>query len=225
VADSPSGSRPLLRTGGIALLGVGVIAATIGLFTSATTGGGTGTAVPSASAQALPSAEPTVPVQAAPALPPTDAAVPADPGTPAATAPAVPDTPAPAAPPAPQPPVVAAPAPGAGGSASSDGANTDGQAVRAPLRVYNNSLIEGLAARAKSDFEAAGWTVTAISGFPGKIPQSTVYFRPGTSEEAAAQELGREFGLRVEPRFDGIDPAADGVIVIVTQDYKSGPKS
>ena len=59
-----------------------------------------------------------------------------------------------------------------------------------------------LAAKARSDFEAAGWTVTDISGYAGgNIAHSTAYFRPGTPEESAAQELGREFGLRVEPRF------------------------
>jgi hypothetical protein len=91
--------------------------------------------------------------------------------------------------------------------------------------VYNNSLIQGLAAKAKTDFEAAGWTVTDISGYPGAIPHSTVYFRPGTPEEGAAQELGREFGLRVEPRFPGISQSSDGVIVIVTEDYKPTGKS
>ena len=98
--------------------------------------------------------------------------------------------------------------------------------MRAPLRVYNNSLIQGLAAQAKSDFESAGWTVTAISGYgEGVVDHSTAYFRPGTSEEAAAQELGREFGLRVEPRFPGIAQSSEGVIVIVTQDYKPAGRS
>jgi len=95
-----------------------------------------------------------------------------------------------------------------------------------PLRVYNNSLIQGLAAQAKSDFEAKGWTVTNISGYSGgNIGQSTVYYRPGTAEESAAQELGREFGLRVEPRFPGIEQSTGGVIVIVTEDYKTTGKS
>jgi type IV secretory pathway VirB10-like protein len=230
VAASSSGSRSLLRTGGIALLGVGIIAATVGLFTSVTGGNDAGTAVPSASSQALPAtAAPVTPVEpapTAPAAPPTEAAP-----APEATAPAVPDgaaarsappaaaEPAPGAP-APAPaPVAPAPAPAAGSGTS--GSGSDGAGVRAPLRVYNNSLIQGLAAKAKSDFEAAGWTVTAISGYgEGVVDHSTVYFRPGTSEEAAAQELGREFGLRVEPRFPGIAQSSEGVIVIVTQDYK-----
>jgi LytR cell envelope-related transcriptional attenuator len=231
VAASSSGSRSLLRTGGIALLGVGIIAATVGLFTSVTGGNDAGTAVPSASSQALPAtAAPVTPVEPAPtalAAPPTEAAP-----APGATAPAVPAVPAVpdgaaarSAPPAAAEPAPAAPAPAAG-SGSGSGSGSDGAGARAPLRVYNNSLIQGLAAKAKSDFEAAGWTVTAISGYgEGVVDHSTVYFRPGTPEEAAAHELGREFGLRVEPRFPGIAQSSDGVIVIVTQDYKPIGKS
>ena len=231
-------SRPLMRTAGVALLGVGVIAATIGLFTSASSGNGTSAAVPSSSSQALapsvaetlaPAApEPTAPVIAEPA--PASLAPPASvaPAVPDSVAPAVPNAAAPPAPPAAQPrvaaPVPAAPPVGSG-SGSAAGSGSGGTDARAPLRVYNNSLIQGLAAKAKSDFEAAGWTVTDISGYPGAIPHSTVYFRPGTKEEAAAQELGKEFGLRVEPRFPGIQQSSDGVIVIVTEDYKPSGKS
>jgi LytR cell envelope-related transcriptional attenuator len=226
VAASPSGSRSLLRTGGIALLGVGVIAATAGLFTSVS-GNDARTAVPSASSQALPgSAAPIAPVEPAPTAPavaPPEAAAPA-PGATAPPAPAVPDAAAArSAPPAAAEPAPAAPAPA---PAPAPGAGSGGAGVRAPLRVYNNSLIQGLAAQAKTDFESAGWTVTAISGYgEGVVDHSTAYFRPGTSEEAAAQELGREFGLRVEPRFPGIAQSSEGVIVIVTQDYKPAGKS
>ena len=83
--------------------------------------------------------------------------------------------------------------------------------AREPLRVYNNSLIQGLAARAAADFRSAGWTVAEIGGYPGAaIPTSTVYYRPGTDEQTAAQEIGRAFGLRVEPRFSGIQSASPG---------------
>jgi hypothetical protein len=218
----------LLRTAGIALLGVGIIAATAGLFASATGGNGNGTAVPSASSQVLaPTAESAVPAApppsvaaSAPAAPATAPAAPE--AQPSAPAPAEPAPAAPAPAPVPQAAPPAAPAPAAGGGGGTGG----GSAVRAPLRVYNNSLVQGLAAKAKSDFEAAGWTVTGISGYAGgNIPHSTVYFRPGTSEESAAQELGREFGLRVEPRFPGIEQSSAGVIVIVTEDFKTTGKS
>lgn len=226
--ESPSGPRPLLRTGGIALLGVGVLAAVLGLFTSVTGDTGTGTAVPSAASRVLPASglpevAPSPPAVAAPAPSDAGTAVPAPPPpAPGAPAPAVPGPGATAGRPA--PPAAAAPPPQAlprTGSGSA-GAST----ARAPLRVYNNSLVQGLAAKAKSDFEAEGWTVTDVSGYAGgNIPHSTAYFRPGTAEESAAQELGREFGLRVEPRFAGIQESSDGVIVIVTEDYKPGGKS
>ncbi len=93
--------------------------------------------------------------------------------------------------------------------------------VRAPLRVYNNSTISGLASGAAADFQGAGWPVQVVGNYSGGIiPTSTVYFRPGTGENAAAQQLGSEFGLRVEPRFSGLDDASPGLIVIVTNDYQ-----
>ncbi len=218
MAESPQpGSRSPLRVGGIALLGVGVIAAFAGLITT-TQGNSSGTVAqtPTASAgvlettaQAAPATEPAV------ASPPPDAArvapAPATPFVPGATGDG---TAVGAAPPAVAAP---APAPAPGGSSS---------VTHGPLRVYNNSLIQGLAARAAADFRSAGWTVAEIGGYPGAtIPTSTVYYRPGTEEQTAAQEIGRAFGLRVEPRFAGIQSASPGVIVIVTREYRSPGKS
>jgi LytR cell envelope-related transcriptional attenuator len=89
-----------------------------------------------------------------------------------------------------------------------------------PIRVYNNSTIRGLAARAADDFRRHGWVVEEPANYPsGRISTSTVYFRPGTDEEAAARRLGQQFSLRVEPRFEGITGATPGLIVIVTNDY------
>jgi len=218
--------------GGIALLGVGVIAAFAGLITT-TQGNGNGTVAqaPTASAGVLESTAPAAgPTEPAVASPPPDAArmapAPATPFVPGATgdgtavgaAPPASAVPAPAPAPAePAPPAVAAPAPAPGGSSS---------VPHGSLRVYNNSLIQGLAARAAADFRSAGWTVAEIGGYPGAtIPTSTVYFRPGTDEQPAAQEIGRAFGLRVEPRFAGIQSASPGVIVIVTREYRSPGKS
>jgi len=92
---------------------------------------------------------------------------------------------------------------------------------KAPIRVYNNSTITGLAAQAADDFGRAGWQVDEVANFRGLIPTSTVYYRPGTDEEAAARALANRFNLRVEPRFDGIAGAKPGLIVIVTNDYGS----
>jgi type IV secretory pathway VirB10-like protein len=92
------------------------------------------------------------------------------------------------------------------------------------VRVLNNSFIEKLADRAADDFKAGGYNVTEVGNYSGgKIAVPTVYFRPGTDEEADARALGKDFGMRVEPRFDGIKDATPGIIVIVTKDYT--PKS
>lgn len=108
----------------------------------------------------------------------------------------------------------------AGGGGAIGGGSGGAESVRMPLRVYNNSTIPGLAARAAADFEAAGWTVTDTGGYNGLIPTSTVYYRAGTAERDAAEFLGSAFGLRVEERFEGIRSSSPGVIVILTKDYQ-----
>ena len=233
MAASPSpGSRSPLRLGGIALLGVGVLAALAGLITT-TQSGSTSTvaqAPTSSSAVLDPTGQAAAPPAPAIASPAPDAGTAAPNATPfvagetgdgtavGAAPPAAPE-PVPAQPAAP-PPAVAAPAPAPAPEAGGSGA------AHEPLRIYNNSKIQGLAARAAGDFREAGWTVSEIGGYPGAvIPTSTVYYRPGTGEQAAAQEIGRAFGLRVEPRFSGIQSATPGVIVIVTKEYRSPGKS
>jgi hypothetical protein len=90
------------------------------------------------------------------------------------------------------------------------------------VRVYNNSTIHGLAATAAEDFRASGWNVAEVSNYSaGIIPVTTAYYRPGTDEETAAKALAAEFGLRAEARFDGIKESSPGVIVIVTNNYKT----
>ena len=95
-----------------------------------------------------------------------------------------------------------------------------------PVRVYNNGTIKGLAQQAAADIRGAGWTVDSVGNYSqGIIATTTVYFRPGTNEEAAANALGQAFHMRVMPRFDGIQSADPGVIVIITDDYHTPAKS
>lgn len=196
---TPSGGSSPMRVAGFALLGAGVVAGIIGLATLF--GGG----------------DETDPTAAPPPPPPPTSAAP-DPS--AGTAP----SPGPTSPvPVPSFPTAAAPpaGPPAPDSTGGVGGGDRVAAPRVPVRVYNNSTIEGLAAQAAADFEAAGWTVTEAKGYPfGTIPTSTAYYRPGTSEMAAAEALANQFGLRSEPRFEGIQGASAGLIVIVTKDYQ-----
>jgi len=191
------------------------VAALIGLATLLPGGGG-GTTTPTPTEAPPPSAAPAT---SAPAVVPTVAPTATNAIAAPTAPPVVPVSPAPnPAPVIPAPvkpaPVVPAPlGPAAGGA---------GPAVaHGPVRVYNNSTITGLAARAADDFRANGWQVSQVANYPsGIIATSTVYYRPGTAEQSAASSLASAFGLRVEPRFTGIDDAAPGLIVIVTNDYQ-----
>jgi hypothetical protein len=217
-APEPSGGPSPLRVGGLALVGVAVVSAIIGLTTLATSNGDV---EPTAAAPAPPttSAPPAEVPPPAP-VPPTAAEVPPPPPGALPTSDAT--VPVPTF--APPGGVAAPPAPAAPGAGTADGGPAAGDravAARAPLRVYNNSTISGLAARAAEDFRNAGWPVEVVDNYPhGVIPTSTVYFRPGTNEEAPATELGAEFGMRVSPRFEGLQDASPGLIVIVTNDYR-----
>lgn len=103
-----------------------------------------------------------------------------------------------------------------------DGAGRDDS--RIVVRVYNNSTIKNLAHRAAGDFRKVGYDVPEVGNYSaGRIYATTVYFRPGTVEEAQANEVATHFGARVEPRFEGLEQASSGVIVIVTNDYKGEP--
>jgi LytR cell envelope-related transcriptional attenuator len=98
--------------------------------------------------------------------------------------------------------------------------------AKVPVRVYNNSTITGLAGKASDEVRANGWTVAFTGNYSqGTIPTTTVYFRPGTDEEASAKELGAVLRARVEPRFDGIQAAPAGIILIVTNDYQGVSKN
>jgi hypothetical protein len=223
--DGSRGSSPL-RVGGLALLGVGVVAGILGVV-GLNSGGGTPppVAAPSLSTGATPSesaeaAAPTsAPAETAPleTAPPAAAPAPASPAPPAAAPPAPP-----AAPPAAGSGAARSGA-GAGSAAGSGSAAGASDGARMAVRVYNNSTISGLAAHAADDFRGAGWTVDAVDNYPsseGIIPTSTVYFRPGTGEEGSAERIGSEFGLRAAPRFAGLTDASPGLIVIVTNDYQ-----
>ncbi len=222
-----SGGPSPLRVGGLALLGAGAVAALIGLATLLP-GSGSGTTAPptttpgvAESATPGPTAGPTAGPTSAQAAPNGPVPVPSFPaaptnaiGAPNGTAPGAAGTGGSGQ----------AGGSGAGGGTGSGTAGGSGGGtgvVHTPVRVYNNSTITGLAARAANDFRADGWQVAQVSNYPqGIIATSTVYFRPGTSEQSAASSLGRQFGLRVEPRFAGIDDATPGLIVIVTNDYQ-----
>lgn len=218
-APTPSGGPSPLRVGGLALLGVGAVAAIIGIGTAVTGGGDSTVASPPPTSNAAPAPTAVVPP------PSPDVPVPSFGPTPTNAITAPPAAPGAGTDGSGTGGVSGSGGPGASGSGGSGGpagSSGGGQTVvKSPVRVYNNSTIKGLAARAATDFRDQGWTVSAVANYPyGNIPTSTVYYRPGTAEQAGAQAMGKEFGMRVEQRFTGLDDASPGLIVIVTNDYQ-----
>lgn len=211
----PSGGPGGAKLIGLGLIGIGVLAAVFGTVTLMS-------GESSDTAQPLPQ-EPTSQVQS-PRPAPSQVAPP--PVAPPVQPPAV-------QPPAVQPPVAEPPqtpqpgsgnvqAPGSGQSQDIPVGSGKGS-EQIIVRVYNNSTISGLAHRAAEDLRKAGYEVPEVGNYAaGKIPTTTVYFRPGTDEERQAKELAARIGARADARFDGIQDATPGLIAIITNDYK-GP--
>jgi hypothetical protein len=193
-------SRPL-KAAGLALVGVAIVAAVIGGVTLLNSGDKNDTAQPSTSATPPPGGAPSG------SVPPPSPSPSPSPSAPPSSSSAAPPPSSPAAPP-----------PSQGGQPGDQQAS----AKWVTVRVYNNSTIHGLAATAAEDFRGSGWNVAEVSNYSaGIIPVTTAYYRPGTDEETAAKALAAEFGLRAEARFDGIKESSPGVIVIVTNNYKT----
>jgi hypothetical protein len=184
-----TGASRRLRTAGLALFGLAVIAVLIGLVVAITGEERTSATAPPVVTSTPDSRPSTIPYPPPATLPPAE--------TPIVSPP--------------DPPVAAGDAPGG------DKGNSRGE-----VRIYNNSTIRGLAARAADDFRAAGWTVVEVGNYAGgTIPTTTAYYQEGTGQRDGAEAIGSKFGVRVEPRFPGIANASPGLIVIVTNDYVS----
>lgn len=85
-----------------------------------------------------------------------------------------------------------------------------------PVRVLNNSMIAGLAAKTASELGADGWTNVSTGNFPGEnIPKTTVYYGNSPGEKEAALAIASELGASAEPKGSGFTDQS-GVVVIVT---------
>ena len=195
--ESPSPTRPL-RVAGLALLGLAAIALIIGLI-SVFGSNGNGTAEPTPTSSSGPgstSEQPPSSSGTSTSKPPSSSS-----GAPTTTTgPGESSSP---------------PAPPPGGDGNGEPGKTE------QVRVYNNSTIPGLASQAADDLRAVGWNVVEVGNYSGgTIPTTTVYYRPGTAEQEAAEDIADDFGMRVERRFTGIEDFPTGVVVIVTNDYQ-----
>ncbi|MEV0342067.1 LytR C-terminal domain-containing protein [Nocardia sp. NPDC050713] len=109
----------------------------------------------------------------------------------------------------------AAPTPAAGAPAA--GAPAAGVNRAVPVRVLNNSLVAGLAARTAEELTASGWTNVAPGNYAGgTIAKTTVYYGNTPGEREAALAIAAEIGATAEPKSAGIGDNGPGVVVILT---------
>jgi len=83
----------------------------------------------------------------------------------------------------------------------------------APVVVFNQTGVSGLAATFAGRLTQKGWHVTAVDNWVGTVPSSTVYYRPGGA--AAARTLRHDFPVigRVRPAVSGMPTAGLTVIL------------
>lgn len=94
-------------------------------------------------------------------------------------------------------------------------------APKAPVLVLNNSRIYHLAHSVAGEISGAGWPVTGVGDYTGKLSQTTVYYSPGY--EAAAKALTVRFHqvTRVLPRFPDL-PGDAPLTLVVTRYWVAG---
>ncbi|MEU4340173.1 LytR C-terminal domain-containing protein [Nocardia sp. NPDC023852] len=86
-----------------------------------------------------------------------------------------------------------------------------------PVRVLNNSMIAGLAAKTANQLSANGWTIAETGNYPGtNIAKTTVYYGTSPGDRDAARAIADEIGADVAPKSSAIGDSAPGVTVIVT---------
>ncbi|WP_067796882.1 LytR C-terminal domain-containing protein [Nocardia beijingensis] len=102
--------------------------------------------------------------------------------------------------------------------ATTTAAPTTSTAARSvPVRVLNNSMVPGLAAKTAGQLEASGWTIAETGNYPGaSIAKTTVYYGDSPGEKEAAQAIADQLGASVAPKSGAIGDTAPGVTVIVT---------
>jgi hypothetical protein len=100
-------------------------------------------------------------------------------------------------------------------SAGTTTTTTAGRSV--PVRVLNNSMIAGLAAKTANQLSANGWTIAETGNYPGtNIAKTTVYYGTSPGDRDAARAIADDIGADVAPKSSVIGDSAPGVTVIVT---------
>ncbi|MEU0542352.1 LytR C-terminal domain-containing protein [Nocardia sp. NPDC005978] len=188
--NTPAGGPPL-RALAMVLIALAIVFAGLGAMSLSSSDSETTDAAPETTT-VVPSA--TVAPNLSSAVPPVTITPPAPATTPETTAPVT------------TPPPVTTTAP-AGGAVDKS----------IPVRVYNNSMVAGLAAKTANQLTAGGWNVAETGNYgAGSIPNTTVYYGSSPAEKATALAIASEIGATAEPRIPGLSASPTGIIIIVT---------
>jgi LytR cell envelope-related transcriptional attenuator len=96
-------------------------------------------------------------------------------------------------------------------------ASTPG-AITAPVVIYNNSRIDGLAEAARTRIEAAGYPVERVGSVFGQWPTTTVYYDPPL-KAAAESMVTHVSGIRQAKPRPSYLAATGTLILVVTKDF------
>lgn len=90
----------------------------------------------------------------------------------------------------------------------------------APIAVWNNSLIQGLAGRVGDTLRGEGWDISEVGNFSADtLPHSAAFYTPGNAaEERVARSVAAQLGIAAEPRPESLRDAPAGVVLILTED-------
>ncbi|WP_299557039.1 LytR C-terminal domain-containing protein [uncultured Mycolicibacterium sp.] len=89
--------------------------------------------------------------------------------------------------------------------------------VRAEVRVYNISEVEGAAGATADRLREAGIEVAETGNLAVEgVPVTTVYYGDGEGEKETADEVGRVLEAPVELRTEALAEQPPGVVVLVT---------
>ena len=81
--------------------------------------------------------------------------------------------------------------------------------------VLNQTLADGLAARAADVLSSAGWTIGRVDNAALGSPSTTVYIPPGLDDQAAILLDGFPVLTRTRPAFEGL--ATDALTLVVAE--------
>ncbi|GGK51743.1 LytR C-terminal domain-containing protein [Nocardia camponoti] len=83
-----------------------------------------------------------------------------------------------------------------------------------PVRVLNNSLVMGLAARTAAELTGNGWSNVTTGNYNGEnLTTTTVFYGSGAGEKAAATAIASQIGGVAAPKNGD---ASTGVVVVLT---------